>query len=196
MTDFSNEHTLRQIFIDGRTHYHWQSKGVSDELLVNIYDLMKFGSTSANCCPLRIIFVKSQEAKEKLTPCLAAGNIEKTITAPVTAIFGHDMEFYKKLPKLFPPVDAQAWFVGNNDLIYATAFRNAVLQAAYFMMAARGLGLDCGPLSGFDHQKIDDTFFRGTSIRSNFLCNLGYGQTEKLLPRLPKLDFDEACSIL
>ena len=191
-----SEEAMEQIFIKARTHSVWLPEPVSDELLREIYNLMKWGPTSANCSPARIVFVKSKEAKEKLLPCMASGNVEKTKTAPVTAILAQDMEFYEKLPKLFPHADARSWFVGNQPLIDATAFRNGTLQGAYFMIAARSLGLDCGPMSGFDNAKLDAAFFQGTSWKSNFVCNLGYGDSGKLYPRSPRLDFDEACKIL
>jgi 3-hydroxypropanoate dehydrogenase len=187
---------IDQLFLNARTHSFWQDKQVSDDLLKRAYDLAKMGPTSANCSPLRIIFVKSAAAKEKLRPCLAEGNIEKTMSAPVTAILGHDMEFYEKLPALFPHADAKSWFTGSPELIEATAFRNGTLQAAYFILAARSLGLDCGPMSGFDSKRVDESFFADTSFKSNFLCNLGYGVPEKLFPRSPRLDFTEACQIL
>lgn len=187
---------IDQLFLNARTHFFWQDKKVSDDLLKQAYDLAKMGPTSANCSPLRIIFVKSAAAKEKLRPCLAEGNIEKTMSAPVTAILGHDMEFYEKLPALFPHADAKSWFTGSPELIEATAFRNGTLQAAYFILAARSLGVDCGPMSGFDNKRVDELFFAGTSFKSNFLCNLGYGVSEKLFPRSPRLHFTEACQIL
>jgi len=187
---------LEQIFTKARTYSVWLPEPVSDELLHQIYDLMKWGATSANTSPARIVFVKSKEAKEKLLPCMAEGNVEKTKTAPVTAIIAHDMEFYEKLPKLFPHADARSWFAGNQPLIESTAFRNGTLQGAYFMIAARSLGLDCGPMSGFDNAKVDAAFFQGTPWKSNFICNIGYGDSSKLYPRSPRLDFDEACKIL
>ncbi len=187
--------TLAQIFTEARTHNYWQPKEVPDALLTEIYDIMKFGPTSANCSPLRIVFVKSKEAKEKLKPTLDKGNVEKTMAAPVTAIFANDMEFYEKLPKLFPHTDAKSWFVGKPEYIKTTAFRNGSLQAAYFMIAARAKGLDCGPMSGFDNAKLDEAFFKGTAYKSNFICNLGYGDASKLHPRSPRLDFAETCKI-
>lgn len=187
---------LKQILTEARTHSAWLPEPVSDDLLVQIYNLMKWGPTSANCCPARIVFAKSKEAKEKLLPCMAEGNVEKTKTAPVTAIIAQDMEFYEKLPKLFPFADARPWFVGNNPFIESTAFRNSSLQGAYFVIAARSVGLDCGPMSGFDNAKVDAAFFEGTSWKSNFICNLGYGDSSKLRPRAPRLEFNEACKIL
>lgn len=191
-----SEEALDQILTKARTHSVWLPEPVSDETLHQIYDLMKWGPTSANSCPARIVFVKSKEAKEKLLPCMAEGNVEKTRSAPVTAIIAMDMEFYEKLPRLFPHAPARSWFAGNKALIESTAFRNGSLQGAYFMIAARSLGLDCGPMSGFDNAKVDAAFFQGTSWKSNFICNLGYGDSSKLYPRSPRLGFDEACKIL
>ncbi len=187
---------LNQIFLKARTHSTWLQEPVSEETLHQIYDLMKWGPTSANSCPARIVFVKSKEGKGKLLPCMAPANVEKTKSAPVTAIIAQDMEFYEKLPKLFPHTDARSWFAGKKELIESTAFRNSTLQGAYFMIAARSLGLDCGPMSGFDNAKVDETFFQGTSWKSNFVCNLGHGDSSKLHPRSPRLDFNEACKII
>lgn len=186
---------MQQLFTEARTHSAWLDKAVDDALLHNIYDLMKFGPTSANCSPLRIVFVKTPEAKEKLKPAMAEGNVAKTMSAPVTAILAQDMKFYDQLPKLFPHTDARAWFVGNDALIQSTADRNSSLQGAYFMIAARAYGLDCGPMSGFDGAKVDAAFFAGTSYKTNFICNIGYGDASKLFPRSPRLGFDEACKI-
>jgi nitroreductase len=190
------EEALEQIFTSARTHSVWLPEPISDELLRQIYNLMKWGPTSANCSPARIVFAKSKEAKEKLLPCMAPGNLEKTKTAPVSAIIAQDMEFYEKLPKLFPHADARSWFAGNKPFIETTAFRNSSLQGAYFIIAARSLGLDCGPMSGFDNAKVDAAFFGGTSWKSNFICNLGYGDSSMVRPRSPRLDFNEACKIL
>lgn len=187
---------LDLLFLKARTHSVWLNKPIENELLKKIYDLARMGPTSANCCPLRIAFVVSQEAKAKLKDCLSEGNIEKTMSAPVTALFACDEAFYEKLPILFPQVDAKSWFVGNDQLIKTTSFRNATLQAGYFILAARAMGLDCGPMSGFDNNKVDELFFKGTTYKSNFLCNLGYGNPEKLYPRNPRLSFEEVCSIL
>jgi 3-hydroxypropanoate dehydrogenase len=186
---------LDLVFRKARTHIAWLDKPVDDALLQAVYDLAKMGPTSANCCPMRIVFVKSKAAKEKLRPCLAPGNVDKTMAAPVTVLFGFDLEFYEKLPKLYPAADARSWFAGNKELIQSTAFRNGTLQAGYFLLAARALGLDCGPMSGFDNAKADAAFFQGTPIKSNFLCNLGYGDASKLFPRNPRLDFGEVCRI-
>jgi 3-hydroxypropanoate dehydrogenase len=191
-----SQDSLNQIFHNARTHSAWQAKPVSDEILHQIYESMKWGPTSANSNPARIVFVKSRTAKEKLLTSVSPGNRAKTKSAPVTAIIAGDMEFYEKLPKLSPHVDAKAWFAGNKELIEKTVFRNGSLQGAYFMIAARAHGLDCGPMSGFDNAKVDSAFFEGTSWRSNFICNLGYGEASKLFPRAPRLSFEEACKIL
>lgn len=187
---------LDLIFRKGRTHSVWLDKPIEDNLLRQVYDLAKMGPTSANCCPMRVTFVKSLEAKEKLKPHLDKGNVAKTMAAPVTAIIAYDLEFYEQLPKLFPHTDARSWFVSKPSYIQNTAFRNGTLQGAYFILAARSLGLDCGPMSGFDNDAVDRTFFADTSIRSNFLCNLGYGDSSQLFPRSPRLSFDEVCKIL
>lgn len=190
-----DEKGLDILFREARTHSAWLAKPVPDALLEQVYDLAKFGATSTNCSPMRIVFVASKSAKERLKPALAEGNVEKTMSAPVTAIIGMDMEFFEQLPKLFPHTDARSWFVGKKDFIESTAFRNSSLQGAYFMLAARALGLDCGPMSGFDNAKVDTLFFAGTNIRSNFICNLGYGDASKLYQRNPRLDFSAACRI-
>ena len=187
---------LDLIFRKARTFDAWQNRSVPDDLLQRVYDLTKMGPTSANMCPARFLFIVSKQAKARLKPALAVGNIDKTMAAPVTVIIAHDLEFYDKLPKLFPHVDAKAWFVGKPEFIQESAFRNGTLQAAYFMIAARALGLDCGPMSGFDNKKVDEAFLTGTTWRSNFLCNLGYGEAATLHPRSPRLDFKEACRIL
>ncbi|MBC7404760.1 MAG: malonic semialdehyde reductase [Cytophaga sp.] len=184
---------LATLFTDARTHNDWHDKPVTGMQLRQIYDLMKWGATSANCSPARIVFVTSAEEKNKLLTCMAPGNQDKTRTAPVTAIIGMDMAFYEKLPQLFPHADARSWFEGNQELINTTAFRNSSLQGAYLMLAARTIGLDCGPMSGFDVEKVNANFFAGTEIKVNFICNLGYGIAEKLFPRSPRLTFDEAC---
>ena len=188
---------LDLIYRLARTHNGWRDKPVDDALLRQAYDLAKMGPTSANMCPMRVVLVKSPEAKERLKPALAAGNVDKTMAAPVTAVFGMDIRFYEKLPKLFPHADARAWFkdLPENVLEY-TALRNSSLQGAYFMLAARALGLDCGPMSGFDNAKVDEAFFAGTTVKSNFLCNLGYGDASKLHPRSPRLSFEEACRLV
>ena len=186
---------LDQLFRSARTHNAWQKKDVPDALLHQLYDLVKWAPTSANSSPARFVFVKSPEAKAKLKEALAPGNVEKTMTAPVTVIVAQDMAFYDKLPQLFPHADARSWFAGNDALIESTAFRNASLQGAYLIMAARALGLDTGAMSGFDAAKLDAAFFAGTTVKSNFLINLGYGDVAGLFPRSPRLSFDEAARI-
>lgn len=191
-----NDSALHTLFLDARTHNGWHDKPVSEAQLRQLYDLMKWGPTSANCTPARIVFVTSPEAKEKLLACMDSGNVEKTRTAPVTAIIGMDMEFYEKLPRLFPHnPEARSWFAGNQPSIEATAMRNASLQGGYFIMAARALGLDCAPMSGFDAGMINEAFFKDTPVRVNFVCSLGYGDTSKLHARGPRLPFEEACRI-
>lgn len=187
---------LKQLFLEARTQNKWQQKDVPDALLKEIVDVMKMGPTSANCSPARIVFVKSKAAKERLKPLLSPGNVDKTMSAPVTAIIGHDMAFYEQLPKLFPHTDAKSWFVGKPEHIGLTAFRNGSLQGAYLMLAARALGLDVGAMSGFDNAKVDAEFFKDTTVKSNFICNLGYGDPAGVLPRSPRLTFDEMASIV
>ena len=191
-----NEQALKQLFSEARTHKAWQAKEVPDNLLKEVYDLAKMGPTSANCLPMRILFVKSSLAKERLKPFLDAGNVEKTMTAPVTAIMAYDIHFYERMDELYPMVDAKSWFVGNEKFAQKTAFQNSTLQAAYFILAARACGLDCGPMSGFDTAKVDEEFFKNTSWRSNFLINFGYGDSAKLHPRLPRLNFDEVAKVI
>jgi nitroreductase len=191
-----DDNALDQLFRNARTHNGWQDKPVPDSLLTELHDLMKWGPTSANCWPLRVIYVKSPEAKARLMPLLMEGNRAKTAAAPVTALLGMDMAFYEELPKLFPHADAKSWFVGNAALIDATAFRNSSLQGAYFMLAARALGLDCGAMSGFDADKVNAAFFAGTNIKTNFICNLGYGNAAQLFPRSPRPEFAEVCTIV
>ncbi|HEY8887783.1 MAG TPA: malonic semialdehyde reductase [Gallionella sp.] len=191
-----DDRSLDIIFRAARTHSDWQDKPVSDALLHQIYDLMKWAPTSANSSPARIVFVRSAAAKQRLLPAMAPGNLEKTRAAPVTAIIAHDTEFHEKLPKLFPQADARSWFAGNQALIDTTAFRNGTLQGAYLILAARSLGLDAGPMSGFDNAKVDKEFFPDGKIKSNFMINLGYGDHAKLFPRNPRLPFAEAAQIL
>jgi len=186
---------LEILFHQARSHNGWLDKPVTDQQLHQIYDLMKWGPTSANCSPARIVFVRSAEAKDKLVACMAPGNVQKTKTSPVVAVIGMDMEFYEKLPQLFPHADAKSWFAGNQDLIDTTAFRNSSLQGGYLIMAARALGLDCGPMSGFDADKVNAAFFAGTSVRVNFVCGLGYGDPSKVFGRSPRLSFDETCRV-
>jgi len=186
---------LDQLFRTART-YNAFSGDIDDATLQRLYELLKWGPTAANTCPARFVFVRSAEAKARLAPALDDGNREKTLAAPVTVIVGHDMAFYDKLPVLFPHVDARAWFAGKPEAVLETvAMRNGSLQGAYLILAARSLGLDTGPMSGFDNAKLDAAFFAGTSIRSNFLVNLGKGDPASLFPRSPRLGFDEACRI-
>src|SRR5436189_5444921 len=197
MGDVLSSDGLDLIFRKARTHSAWIDRPVEDTLLQQVYDLAKMGPTSANMCPMRIVFVKSAEAKEKLKPTLDPGNVDKTMKAPVTAILGMDIHFYEQLPKLFPHADAKAWFKDlPDDVLEYSVLRNASLQGAYFMLAARALGLDCGPMSGFDNAKVDAAFFAGTTVKSNFLCNLGHGDPSKLHPRSPRLTFEEACRVV
>jgi 3-hydroxypropanoate dehydrogenase len=197
MSSVISDDGLDLIFRKARTHNGWQDRPVDDALLRRVYDLARMGPTSANMCPMRIVFVKSREAKERLKPALDAGNVAKTMAAPVTAIIAMDVHFYESLPKLFPHVDAKAWFkVLPENVLEYIALRNSSLQGGYFMLAARMLGLDCGPMSGFDNARVDAVFFAGTTVKSNFLCNLGHGDASKLHPRSPRLDFDEACKIV
>ncbi|GFZ92146.1 malonic semialdehyde reductase [Dyella caseinilytica] len=196
MSEKLAEAALDQLFRNARTFNAFLPKPVNEEQLHALYELAKFGPTSANSSPMRLVFVTSAAAKEKLKPFLSEGNRAKTLAAPVTAIVANDHEFYEKLPKLFPHADARSWFVGNQVAIDTTAFRNATLQGAYVIIAARALGLDCGPMSGFDNAGVDQAFFAGTSIKSNFLINIGYGDSSRdLFPRSPRLSFDEACRV-
>lgn len=187
---------LEQMFTFGRTHSYWQDRPVDPALLNQAWDMAVLGPSSANCQPMRAAFVVSQAAKEKLRPALAPGNVDKTMAAPVTAIIAQDMNFHDKLPKLYPQTDARAWFAGNDALIAATAFRNSSLQAGYFILALRALGLDCGPMSGFDAGAVDGAFFADSNWRANFLINIGYGDATKLHPRNPRLSFAEGCTVL
>jgi 3-hydroxypropanoate dehydrogenase len=187
--------TTEQLFTEARTQNGFSPEPIPEAKLRALYDLLKWGPTSANCSPARFIFVTSPEAKDKLVPCMSAGNQAKTRQAPVTAIVGMDMAFYEKLPKLFPHTDARSWFAGKPAVIEATAFRNGSLQGGYFILAARALGIDCGPMSGFDSDQVDAAFWSGTTVRTNFICNLGHGDPSKVHPRNPRLDFEEACRI-
>lgn len=189
------EAALDQIFVKARTYNGWADEPVSDETLRELYNLVKMGPTSANCSPGRFVFVRSADAKQKLKPALSSGNLAKTMNAPVTVIVAHDEAFYEKLPDLFPHGDARSWFTSSQALAEETAFRNGTLQGAYLIMAARALGLDTGPMSGFDRSAVDEAFFSGTTWRSNFLVNLGRGDPAKLFERLPRMSFDEACQL-
>ena len=206
-----DDQALDQIFRTARTHTAWLDQPVKDEMLRQVYDLMKWGPTSANTSPARLALIRSKEAKERLRPTLSPGNVDKTMAAPVTVIIAYDLLFFEKLPKLFPHnPKMRDHFTSNPQLVEVTAKRNSSLQGAYLMIAARALGLDCGPMSGFDNAKVDEEFFGAGKecegceqeffpaghVKSNFLCNLGYGDPAKLFPRGPRLDFDEACSLL
>lgn len=196
MPSVLDQSALDQLFCAARTHNAWQQRPVPNELLTRVYNSMRMAPTSANCSPARIIFVTSTEAKEKLRPALMEGNVAKTMAAPVVAIIGYDMHFYEKLGFLFPHApDAPNWFK-DEQVASTTAFRNGTLQGAYLMLSARAYGLDCGPMSGFDNAMVDELFFAGTHVKSNFLCCLGYGDPAGLFPRSPRLSFDEACSII
>ena len=186
---------LDQLFRTARTHNAFSGE-VDDETLHRLYDLARLGPTEANSCPARFVFVKSRAAKDKLGPALSEGNYKKTLSAPVTVIVGYDMKFYDKLPVLFPHVDAKAWFEGSpEERLYRVALRGSSMQVAYLILAARSLGLDTGPMTGFDNDKVDAAFFAGTSIKSNVLVNLGKGDPSAIFPRSPRLPFDEAARI-
>jgi 3-hydroxypropanoate dehydrogenase len=192
----ASEPDLDLIFRAARTPNSFKPEAVAEELLRRVYDLARMGPTSANSSPARFIFVVSQEGKERLRPALSAGNLAKTLAAPVTAIIGYDTAFYDLLPELFPHEDARSWFAGKPGLIEETAFRNATLQGAYLMIAARALGLDCGPMSGFDKDKVTAAFWPDGRVKANFLCNIGYGDDTQIFPRNPRLSFERACQIL
>ena len=187
--------STEQLFTQARTQNGYRPTAVSDDQLRALYDLLKWGPTSANCSPARFQFVRSAQAKERLMACAAPANAQKIKEAPVTAIIGMDMAFYDKLPMLFPHTDARAWFAGNDAKIDETAFRNSSLQGGYFIIAARALGLDCGPMSGFDAAKLDAAFWAGTTVKTNFICALGEGDPAKVFARSPRLSFEEACSV-
>jgi len=195
MTTPLNDQALDQLFRKARSFNAYLDKPVEESQLHDIWNLMKFGPTSANCLPARIIWCKSDAAKQKLAALAMPSNGEKIMSAPVTAIIGMDLEFYEQLPELFPHADARSWFVGNDVLIEKTAFRNSSLQGAYFMLAARALGLDTGPMSGFDNNAVDAAFFGGTKVQSNFICTLGYGDTSSIFDRSPRPDFQRFNSI-
>lgn len=196
MSQALSEDALAQLFTEARTFNSWQDRDVPEALLHQLYELVKFGPTSANCSPARFIFITSDEAKARLKPHLSEGNAEKTMSAPVCVIIGQDLAFYEHLPKLFPHTNAKPWFVGKDQKIKDTAFRNATLQGAYLILAARALGLDCGPMSGFDPAGVNQEFFARTTVEANFLCNLGYGDPSDLFDRSPRFAFDEAAKII
>jgi 3-hydroxypropanoate dehydrogenase len=195
MTTPIDARALDVLFRDARTHNGWQDKPVPESLLRELFDLTKMGPTSANCSPMRVVFVSTPEGKARLKPALSPGNLEKTMAAPVTAILAQDTLFYEHLPTLFPHAEAKSWFVGNDALIQGTMVRNATLQGGYLILAARALGLDCGPMSGFDPAKVNAEFFPDGRFQANFLCNLGYGDPSKLFPRSPRFAFDDVCAI-
>ncbi|MBY0613551.1 MAG: malonic semialdehyde reductase [Beijerinckiaceae bacterium] len=191
-----DERCLDIAFRQARTFSAWQPKPVSERTLHELADLLKMGPTSANCSPARFVFITTAAGRERLRPFLDPGNVDKTMSAPVTVIVGYDLDFHERLPQLFPHADAKSWFVGNEQKIADTAFRNGTLQGGYLILAARMLGLDCGPMSGFNQAGVDAEFFADTKIKSNFLVNLGYGSSEKLFPRSPRLSFDAFCQII
>lgn len=196
MSSSLNKAALAQLFADARTHNGWNSTPVSEDTLKALWDLTKMAPTSVNCSPMRLVFVTTPKGKDRLRPALAEGNIDKTMSAPVTAIIAYDTAFYDHLPTLFPHADARSWFTGNAAHASETAFRNSTLQGAYLIMAARALGLDCGPMSGFDPNTLNAEFFPDGRFKANFLCNLGYGDPSKLYPRSPRFTFKDACSIV
>lgn len=188
--------TSAQLFTDARTQNGYLPQAVPDAQLHQLYELLKFGPTAANSSPARFAFVRSAEAKARLLACASPGNVAKIQQAPVTVIVGMDLAFHEQLPKLFPHVDARAWFTGKDALIQESAFRNSSLQGGYLILAARALGLDCGPMSGFDAAKLDAAFWTGSTVKTNFICTLGHGDPAKLMPRSPRLSFDEACTLV
>jgi 3-hydroxypropanoate dehydrogenase len=191
-----SDDALDQLFRAARSQNKWQDKPVSETLVRAVYDLLRMGPTSANCSPARFVFVTTNEAKERLKPFLSPGNVAKVMSAPVTVIIGYDLKFYDKLPQLFPHTDARSWFVGNDKLIETTANRNGTLQGAYLIFAARALGLDCGPMSGFDNAAVDQAFFPNSHVKSNFICSIGYGDPSGVFGRSPRMPFEEACQIV
>lgn len=195
MTEMLSDATFDQLFREARTQNKWQDRPVSDAQLTALYDIVKFGPTSANCSPARFVFIRTPEARSKLKEALSPGNVEKTMTAPVTVIVAHDPKFYDQLPKLFPHADAKSWFSGNYTLAEQTAFRNGTLQGGYLIMAARAMGLDVGVMSGFDAGKVEEHFLNNEGWKANFLITLGYGDPSGLFPRSPRLTFAEACRL-
>jgi 3-hydroxypropanoate dehydrogenase len=193
----ADEITLKLLLTEARTHYGWQDRDVADETLRALYDIAKMGPTSMNNQPMRVLFVRSAEAKDRLEPALNEGNRPKMRQAPVTAIIAYDLNFWEELPRNFPPNPGAADIFRNNaGAAQVNAFRNGTLQGAYLMLAARAVGLDVGPMSGFDNAKVDEEFFHGTSIKSNFLVNLGYADTSRIFRRLPRMAFDDVCETI
>jgi len=191
-----NDQWEKKLFLEARTQSSWQKKTITEQTIKNLFDLSKMPPTSANCSPGRFIFIVTKEAKEKLRPAISKGNLEQTLNAPITVIIAYDTKFYDHLDYLYPNTNAKDWFVGNDELINETAFRNGTLQGAYLIMAARGLGLDCGPMSGFDKLAINKTFFPEGRFKVNFLLNIGYGDNKKVNKRSPRFKFEEVCEIL
>ncbi len=191
-----NDDALNLLFREARTHWQWRPEPVTDDELHAVYDILKNGPTSANSSPARFLFLRTSESRARLRPALSEGNVEKTMSAPVTVIVAYDTRFYDRLPELFPHADARSWFAGNEKLAEETAFRNGTLQGAYLILAARACGLDAGPMSGFDRARVDEIFLGGTGWKSNFLVNLGHGDASVLYPRAPRLPFEEACRLL
>ena len=191
-----SDEALDQLFRAARSHNKWFDTTVSETMLRAVYDLLRWGPTSANCSPGRFVFVATQKGKERLKPYLSPGNVNKVMTAPVTVIIGYDLKFYDKLPQLFPHTNARSWYVGNEELIKTTAFRNSTLQGGYLLIAARSLGLDAGPMSGFDNAGVDKEFFANSEVKSNFICALGDGDPSGVFGRSPRLSFEEACQIV
>ncbi|MBU2533225.1 MAG: malonic semialdehyde reductase [Alphaproteobacteria bacterium] len=196
MSSVLGHETLEQLFLSARSQNAWQDRDIPDDTLRKLFDIVKMGPTSANCSPARYVFVKSDEGKERLRPHLSEGNTAKTMTAPVCVIVAYDLEFYEHLPRLFPHTDAKSWFTSSADLARETAFRNGTLQGGYLILAARALGLDAGPMSGFDQKGVDQEFFAGTQVKSNFLVNLGYGDPSALFGRSPRFDFEDVAQII
>tara|TARA_Y100000768_G_scaffold246069_1_gene186599 strand:+ start:2098 stop:2760 length:663 start_codon:yes stop_codon:yes gene_type:complete len=194
--DLLSDKQLDLLFGKARSMNGWKDQDVSNEILYSLYELTKMGPTSTNSCPARFVFIKSDEMKEKIKPALLPNNVDKCMTAPVITIIGYDLDFSDHMGKLFPHMDVAPMYKGNSDMNFATAFRNSSLQGAYLMVVARALGLDCGPMSGFNNELVDEQFFSGTNIKSNFLCCLGYGDPSKIFFRLPRFDFDEVCKIV
>ena len=195
-SDPLSDKQLALLFGEARSMNGWQDKEVSNDMVKSIYELTKMGPTSTNCCPARFKFIKSDDQKQLLKEVLLPNNVDKVMSAPVIAIIGYDLDFSDNMSKLFPHMDVAPMYKGNAEFNQATAFRNSSLQGAYFMMVSRALGLDCGPMSGFNNDLVDQTFFKDTNIKSNFLCCIGYGDPSKIFMRLPRLDFDDACEIL
>ena len=195
-SDPLSDKQLALLFGEARSMNGWQDKEVSNDMVKSIYELTKMGPTSTNCCPARFKFIKSDDQKQLLKEALLPNNVDKVMSAPVIAIIGYDLDFSDNMSKLFPHMDVAPMYKGNAEFNQATAFRNSSLQGPYFMMVSRALGLDCGPMSGFNNDLVDQTFFKDTNIKSNFLCCIGYGDPSKIFMRLPRLDFDDACEIL